>query len=999
MSNQRFRRAGGGLIDRARPLKFVFDDIEYVGFQGDTLASALLANGVRLVGRSFKYHRPRGIYSAGSEEPNALVTLGTGGRSEPNVRATMVELFDGLVATSQNRWPSLRNDLMSVNSVFSSFLPAGFYYKTFIWPGQKGWMFYEKYIRRAAGMGEASGLSDPDRYERSNAFCDVLVIGAGPAGLAAARAAGKSGARVILVDENPLVGGALLAEGASDDTEPPAAFAMELLEELTGLPNVTVMTRTTAYGLYDDNVVGLLERVEDHRLKPAEFMPRERSWTVRARKIVFATGAIERPMVFGNNDRPGVMLASAARRYANQYGVLPGARAVFFTNNDSAYDAAIDLAEAGMHVAAIIDAREDISESLIATTDSFAIPVVRGHVVTYVRGRQAVSGVELLPHDGTGQPVKARSKWIDCDLLCVSGGWAPSVHLHSHMGRKPVYSDEQATFVAPPDTDDHFSAGMICGTASTRDCLNAGLDAGLAAVGACGIPPAELAEYVGEEEPATTILPIWEIPSKRRAKRFVDFQDDVASSDVRLANLEGYSSVEHLKRYTTLGMGTDQGKTSNVNGLAILAADRGLQIPQVGTTVFRPPFSPVSLGAVAGQEVGKHFRPARLTPMDDWHRRNGAAMVEAGLWYRPRYYPRGAETMNDAYIREATHVREKVGMVDISTLGKIDVQGPDAAEFLNRIYANGFKKLPVGRARYGIMLREDGFVFDDGSTCRISPTQFFMTTTTANAAGVMSHLEYHLQVVWPDLRVDVTSITEQWAGMAIAGPLSRDVLAAAVEDTRVTKEALPFMCMAEGHIDRAPVRIIRLSFSGELAFEVYTPSSYGEAVWSRLMEVGKPFEIIPYGTEAMAALRIEKGHVAGAELDGRTTVGDLGLERMASTKKPYVGSVLRHREALVAEDRMTLVGLKVVTPGDRLRNGAHIVEQDPGSMDGYNLGHVTSVTYSPVVGCYIGLALMKGGLSRAGDVVNVVYPLKDESVAAEITDPVFYDPKGERVHA
>ena len=999
MSDQRFRRAGGGLINRARPLKFTFDDVEYVGFQGDTLASALLANGVRLVGRSFKYHRPRGIYTAGSEEPNALVTLGTDGRSEPNVRATMIELFEGLVAKSQNRWPNLKNDLMSVNSVFSSFLPAGFYYKTFMWPGQKGWMFYEKYIRRAAGMGEGSGLPDPDRYERSNAFCDVLVIGAGPAGLAAARAAGESGARVILVEENPLVGGSLLAEGASGDSEHPAAFAMELLEELAGLSNVTVMARTTAYGLYDSNVVGLLERVESHKLKPAEFMPRERNWTVRARKIIFATGAIERPMVFGNNDRPGVMLAGAARRYANQYGVLPGSRAVFFTNNDSAYDAAIDLAEAGMHVAAIIDAREDISEALIATTDSFAIPVVRGHVVTWVRGRQAVSGVELLPHDGTGQPVKAGSKWIDCNLLCVSGGWAPSVHLHSHLGRKPRFDEDQATFVAPPDTEDHFSAGMICGTTSTRDCLNAGQRAGLAAAEACGIPPAVLAEYVGEEEPETTILPIWEVASKRRAKRFVDFQDDVASSDVRLANLEGYSSVEHLKRYTTLGMGTDQGKTSNVNGLAILAAERGLEIPRVGTTVFRPPYSPVSLGAVAGQEVGKHFRPARLTPMDDWHRRSGAVMVEAGLWYRPRYYPRGSETMQDAYIREAAHVREKVGMVDISTLGKIDIQGPDAAGFLNRIYANGFRKLPVGRARYGVMLREDGFVFDDGSTCRISPTQFFMTTTTANAAAVMSHLEYHLHAIWPDLRVGVTSVTDQWAGMALAGPLSRDALAAAVEDIRVGREALPFMCLTEGHVEGAPVRIIRLSFSGELAFEIYTPSGYGEAVWSRIMEAGKAFDIIPYGTEAMAALRIEKGHVAGGELDGRTTLGDLGLERMASTRKPYIGSVLRHREALAAGDRMTLVGLKVVMPGDRLRNGAHIVEQDPDATDGYTLGHVTSVTYSPVTGCYIGLALMKGGLARTGKVVNVVYPLRDESVAAEVTDPVFYDPRGERVHA
>lgn len=999
MSKQKYRRLGGGLIDRSRPLRFTFDGIEYVGYHGDTLASALLANGVRLVARSFKYHRPRGIYSAGSEEPNALVTLRTGDRSEPNTKATMIELYDGLVAVSQNRWPSLKRDMLAVNSLLSPLLPAGFYYKTFIWPGQRAWMFYEKFIRRAAGMGEASRQPDPDRYEKCHAFCDVMIVGGGPAGLAAARSAGHSGARVILVDEGTFVGGSMLSESASDEEDLPAAFAMEMLEELARLPNVTIMTRTTAYGLYDSNVVGMLERVEDHRLKPTDMMPRQRSWTVRARKIILATGAIERPIVFANNDRPGVMLANAARRYANQYGVLPGTRAVVFTNNDSAYDVAIDLAEAGLHVPAIIDAREHPSEALIATADAFGIPVVQGHVVTYARGRRDVSAVELKPHDGTGIPLKQRSKWIECDLLCVSGGWAPNVHLHSHLGGKPVYSEALETFVAPPDTDDLFSAGMVNGNCSTRDCLNSGLAAGMRAVEACGFTPAALPDYIGDDHYEDKVLPIWEIESRRRAKRFVDIQDDVTAADVRLANLEGYSSVEHLKRYTTLGMGTDQGRTSNINGLAILAKDRGKPIPEVGTTIFRPPFVPVSLGAIAGTETGKHFRPARLTPMHNWHKRHGAVFVDSGPWYRARYYPRDGESLNDAYIREATHVRKKVGIVDISTLGKIDVQGPDAAEFLNRIYTNNFLKLPVGKARYGIMLRNDGFVFDDGTTSRLTETQFFMSTTTANAGPVMAHLEYHLQVVWPELRVDVTSISEQWAAMAISGPLSRGVLAAALDATSITDDALPFMGVVEGQIDGTRVRIHRISFSGELAYELYVSADYGDAVWTRLIEAGRPFDIIPYGTEAMGALRIEKGHVAGPEMDGRTTLGDLGLEKMASTKKPFIGSVLRHREALVSDDRMTLVGLKVVSRSDRIRQGAHIVEQDDKAMESYNIGHVTSVTYSPVLGCYIALAMLRGGRGRIGDMVKVVYPLKDESVLVNVTDPIFYDPEGERIHA
>ena len=997
MTDQSHRLEQGGLIDRDQPLRFTFDGKSYVGYQGDTLASALLANGVKLVGRSFKYHRPRGFYTAGSEEPNALVTLRTGARSEPNTRATVVELYDGLVASSQNRWPSLNFDLLSINSRFSSLLPAGFYYKTFIWPGQKGWMFYEKFIRRAAGLGVASREPDPDRYEKCHAFCDVLVVGAGPAGLAAALAAGRSGARVLLVDENPIVGGSMLHDTQDIDGRSPVELSIDIGQQLAELDNVRIMTRTTAYGLFDSNVVGMIEHLEDDKPVPDAHMPRQRSWIVRARRIVFATGAIERPLVFGNNDLPGIMLAQAARRYVNQYGVRVAKRVVFFTNNDSVYETAIDFVEAGIEVAAIIDARASLPSHLSDFKDRFGVNVVRGHVVTKARGGKELRSVEIaaLSADGT----VSSPKKVSCDLLCVSGGWAPNVHLHSHLGGRPVFDDALLTFVAPEDANGRFSAGAVAGRWELGECLNMGLDAGQAAAVSCGLPVEDLARYESDGPDTGNTLALWEVPARGRTKKFVDIQDDVAASDVALASSEGYRSVEHLKRYTTLGMGTDQGKTSNINGLAILAQKRGETIPAVGTTTFRPPYVPVALGAIAGEETGRHFRPTRLSPIHGWHERHGAVWITAGAWLRPRYYPRGNESLTDGYIREMKHVREKVGMVDVSTLGKIDIQGPDAGEFLNRIYVNGFGKLPVGKARYGIMLREDGIVYDDGTTSRLSENHYFMTTTTANAAGVMAKLEYYLQVIWPDLKVDVTSVTEQWAGMAISGPRSRDVLSGVLDGIALDNESLPFMGVARGRLDGAPVMILRISFSGELAYELYTPSGFGEAVWARIMEAGATHEIIPYGTEALGAMRIEKGHVAGPELDGRTTLEDLGLEKMASSRKPFIGNVLRMREGLQAANRERLVGLRPLSKNEKLRQGALVVEQDAAHMDSYSIGKVTSTTFSPAAGQDVALGLVRGGKSRIGDVVDVIYPLRDERVAAEIVDPVFYDKDGDRLHA
>ena len=1001
MSSQPYRLATGGAIDRDRPLGFSFDGKPYQGYAGDTLASALLANGVRLVGRSFKYHRPRGISSAGPEEPNALVVMRDGARAEPNIATTMAELYDGLVATSQNRWPSLAFDLWSLNSLLGPFIPVGFYYKTFMWPGAKGWLFYEKFIRRGGGLGTASRQADPDRYDTVHAFCDVLVVGAGPAGLAAARSAGDAGCRVMLVDERTTLGGALRFEGETIDGAAAGDWADDQIVGLAAQADVTLLPRTTAFGYYDGNTVGLLERANDHLPKPPEFAARQRLWIVRARQVVLATGAIERPLVFGNNDKPGVMLASAAQRYANQYAVKAGERAVVGTNNDSAYAAALDLHAAGIAVAAIADARSAPPAALIERARAAGIEVLVGQVVSRVNGRRHVTSAEIGVLDDAGTAISGGLRRIACDLVCVSGGWQPSVHLHSQSGSRPVYDEALTAFVPGEPRQAQLSAGACTGRADLADCIAEGSQAGAQAAAACGfdvaVPPAPAA---GPNDGAP-LRPLWEVPEPagHHGKKFIDPQNDVTADGVVLAHREGYASVEHLKRYTALGMGTEQGKTGNVNGLAIMARERGLTIPQVGTTTFRPPYTPVAIGAFAGRAVGKHFRPTRLTPIHDWHLRHGAVMVETGAWLRPRYYPQGNETIREAYIREATHVREKVGMVDVTTLGKIDVQGPDAAEFLNRVYCNGWKTLPIGKARFGLMLREDGIVLDDGTTSRVGEHQYYMTTTTANAAGVMTHLEYYLQVVWPELKVHVTSISEQWAQIAVAGPRARAVLEAAIDGINLSNEGLPFMGVADGRLKSGiPARVFRISFSGELAYEIGVPAGHGEAAWQQIYDAGQDMEIIAYGLEALGAMRIEKGHVAGPEFDGRTTLEDLGLGRMASTKKHFIGRAMLGREGLFDPARPKLVGLESVS-GVPLRGGSQIVEQAKPNGAGKMpmLGHVTSTTYSPVLGKNIALALVQGGLEREGQMLYAAHPLRGEHTPVRVVQPVFFDPEGERV--
>jgi sarcosine oxidase subunit alpha len=814
--NQPWRTFTGGRIDRDSPLAFRFNGAEFTGFAGDTLASALLAGGQHLVGRSFKYHRPRGILSAGAEEPNALVQLESGGYTQPNLRATQVELYDGLSASSQNCWPSLEFDVGAVNNLVSQVIPAGFYYKTFMWP-PSFWMRYEEFIRRAAGLGRAPDAPDPDVYDKMHVHCDVLVAGAGPAGLAAARSAARTGARVILADEGFEIGGSLLAGSDLIDDGSGADFAMAVAHELADLDNVRLLTRTTVFSYFDHNYLGLVERIHDHQAPGSvRGRARHRLWKVRAKQVVLATGAHERPLVFRNNDLPGVMLASAAREYLNRFAVRAGDRAVVCTNNDSAWDTALDLSDAGV-VVSVVDARPEVPPQLRDAARDRGIEVATNHVVTSAHGaRRRVNRVEVSALSSDGAALAGQSRPMDCDLVCMSGGWNPAVHLHSQSGAKVVFDEQRACFVPGEAVQASCSAGAANGTFELDFVLAEGREAGKTAAAAAGFRRrgSSAAPRVDVRR-GLPMRPIWQVPlpaGEKPNKSFVDFQNDVTAADIRLAAREGYRSVEHTKRYTTTGMGTDQGKTSNVNSLAILGDALGQDIPQVGTTTFRPPYTPVSFGALAGRDLGEFMDPVRRTPMFAWHQANGALWEDVGQWKRAWYYPRPGESMADAVNRECLAARNAIGILDASTLGKIDIRGPDAAVFLNRIYTNGWKSLAVGRCRYGLMCTEDGMIFDDGVTVRLAEDRYLMHTTSGNAARVLGWLEEWLQTEWPELQVYCNSVTEQWATASICGPYARDLLALVAPDLDLSRETLPFMGWCEGTVAGIPARIMRISY-------------------------------------------------------------------------------------------------------------------------------------------------------------------------------------------
>ncbi len=957
-----FRLNKGGLVDRSTTLNFKFDGKAFTGHPGDTLASALIANDVHLMGRSFKYHRPRGVISAGSSEPNALVELREGGRLEANTRATMIELYDGLVAKSQNRWPSLDFDVGAVNSLASAFLVAGFYYKTFMWPKSFWEKIYEPIIRKAAGLGSASKEADPDKYEKAYAHCDLLVVGSGPTGLMAALTAARGGARVILADEGSTLGGSLLNETEEIAGMSGYEWAMGVIAELSSMANVTLMPRTTIFGWYDDNIFGAVERVNDHVLTPSPFEPRQRYWRIMTTRAVMATGAEERPIVFGGNDVPGVIMASAMRTYANRYGVAAGQSIVVFSNNNSGNRTARDLRAHGIHVETIVDTRE--SKALIVD----------------VKGGRRVTAVKLSDH-----------RIIPCDGVAMSGGWSPIVNLMCHRGDKPKWDDTIAGFVPPVVSSAFVAAGSAAGHMLLSQCLADGARAGTLKGKAPAVPTCR--------DEAFSIAPLWWV-KQSTGKAFVDYQNDATAKDLPLAAREGYRDIELAKRYTTAGMATDQGKLGNVNAIAILAEATGRTMDQVGTTTFRPYYTPVSFGAIAGPFVGPHFQPVRKTPLHEWAEEQGAVFVETGLWMRSSWFPRDGEDWLAAASREVIATRTKVGICDVSTLGKIDLQGADAAEFLNRLYCNTFSTLDVGKARYGLMLREDGIVFDDGTTSRLAPDHFLMTTTTANAARVMSHMEFCHQAHWPELDVQYVSVTEQWAQMAVAGPKARATLQKIVDKVTLDDGSFPYLAARNITIlGGMTARLFRISFSGEHAYELAVPADYGNLVARALMQAGDEFGITPYGVEALSIMRIEKGHVAGSELNGTTTAADLGLGKMMSSKKDYIGRMMAGREGLTDKNRQCVVGIKPCDAKDKIRSGSHILKENDAPSMAADQGYISSVAWSPMLNMWLGLALIANGGARRGEVVKIFDGVRNIHMFGQICDPVHFDREHARLHA
>jgi sarcosine oxidase, subunit alpha len=994
---QPFRLRTGGRIDRSKAIRFHFNGRLISGYTGDTVASALLANGVHWVGRSFKYHRPRGILSHASEEPNALLKVDRGpGRIDPNNRATVTEAVDGLAVHSQNHWPTLEHDLGALNDLFSPIFVAGFYYKTFMWPRSFWRRVYEPLIRASAGLGQAPAEPDADRYLHRHAHCDVLIVGAGPAGLAAALAASEGGQRVILADEQAEPGGSLLHDLRSTiDGMPVSEWLARTLAILKSRPNVNLLTRATAFGYYNHNHIAVAQRLTDHMPAPPAHLPRERLWQVRAREVVLSTGAHERPLVFADNDRPGIMLAESLRVFVNRYSVAPGRRAVIATNGASAYQVALDLQAAGVEIMLLDVRTESACGPELAALRATGITVLTGHTIVGSTGRKRVTGLIVAPLSASGAPGKRLT--LACDCVGMSGGWTPAVHLFSQSRGKLAFADSSDAFVPGKSAQHERSAGASRGTYDLAACLEEGWQAGVAAA------RTQISARSFAVQPATWtgFVPFRALPSDAepgRVRAFVDFQNDVTAKDIALAVREGFESVEHVKRYTTTGMATDQGKTSNMTALGLLSQTLSRPIPHVGTTTFRPPYTPVTFGALIGSARGELFDPIRKTPIHEWAHAHGAKFENVALWRRAWYFPRSGEDMHATVRRECKAVRASVGIFDASTLGKIEVVGPDAAELMNRLYINAWTKLEPGRCRYGVMLKEDGYIFDDGVVARLAPDRFHVTTTTGGAPRVFAHMEDYLQTEWPDLNVFLTSTTEQWSVMAVQGPKAREVIAPLIEDIDLSAAAFPHMSVRIGRICGVPTRLFRVSFTGELGYEINVPTGYALPVWEAICASGKAFDITPYGTEAMHVLRAERGFIiVGQDTDGTVMPADVGLDGMIGKGKPdFVGKRSLTRPDMLDPNRKQLVGLLTDTPDHVLDEGAQIVVDPHQAIPMKMMGHVTSSYWSETCERSIAMALLAGGRALKGKTVYVTTP--SGFTAARVTEPCFFDARGERVH-